>query len=172
MQLAAMLLIFPLPWVGAAFIAACIHELGHGISVKLCGGRIADLRIKSLGTVMSTTLMTPVRECICSLAGPIAGLLPLLFIQWVPRTAFCGVVQAVYNLLPVYPLDGGRALRSLCIILGIDRKYCCYLENVLIVLFAATAVFFFLRWWGTGMSFMCLMLLASVLYQRKRYCKP
>ena len=55
------------------------------------------------------------QEFFCALTGPLGGLCLLPFLRWIPRIAICAGVQSLYNLLPVYPLDGGRALR--CIVL-------------------------------------------------------
>ena len=57
--------------------------------------------------------MSTTKTLICVLAGPIGSLLLLLYIRWIPRIAFCALVQTIYNLLPIYPLDGGRAIRCL-----------------------------------------------------------
>ena len=53
------------------------------------------------------------KELICTLTGAAAGLSLLLVARWLPRTAVVALGQSVYNLMPIYPLDGGSALQSL-----------------------------------------------------------
>ena len=95
------------PFLGAA----AIHEAGHCLAVKLCGGSIRTLSLTVRGAVLQTTPLSYRQEAICALAGPWAGMLLLLLAHWFPWLAFWGLVQGIYNLLPVYPMDGGRALR-------------------------------------------------------------
>ncbi len=110
---ALMLLVLPLKWLLAATAAALIHEAFHILAVQLCGGRIRAVRIGKGGAVLEAEAMTRGKEAFCALAGPIGGLLLLLFANQVPRVALCAAAQSLYNLLPVYPLDGGRALKCL-----------------------------------------------------------
>ena len=110
---ATLLLLLPLPWVAAAATAALFHELCHGIAAILCNGNVRRIVIGSRGVVMEVEGLRPERELICALAGPLGGLVLLLWIRWIPRVAICALVQSIYNLLPVYPLDGGRALHCL-----------------------------------------------------------
>ena len=49
----------------------------------------------------------------CVLAGPTASLLLGLLLPVAPRLALCGIVQGVYNLLPLGTLDGARAVRDI-----------------------------------------------------------
>lgn len=109
--LALGLLILPLRWLVAAVIAAGFHECCHWVAIRLCGGEISDFRLDTVGAAMEIRGMSKGREMICALAGPAGSLLLLLLRKWFPAVAVCGLLQSAYNLLPIYPLDGGRALR-------------------------------------------------------------
>ena len=107
---ALLCLAVPLDWVLSAIIAACVHESCHILGVLLCRGRIYSIRIGSRGAVLDGSPMEPLRELLCILAGPAGSFALLLCGEYCPKVALCGVVQGAVNLLPVYPLDGGRAL--------------------------------------------------------------
>lgn len=53
------------------------------------------------------------KEALCALAGPVGSFSVVLLAEYFPEAALFGLVQGLYNLLPVYPLDGGRILRCL-----------------------------------------------------------
>lgn len=104
------ILILPVSWLLSAAAAACFHELGHIIAVKFSGGCIRGIRIKPFGVVIDVSSIEGYREVVCSLAGPLFSLLLGFVIRIFPMLGFCGLMQGVFNLLPVYPMDGGRVL--------------------------------------------------------------
>ncbi len=111
--LAAALLLLPLKWVIAAAFAAFFHELCHYLAIYLCTREHTKLHIFSFGARLPLPPMSLGKELLCALAGPLGGLVLLFFARWMPRTALCAGFQSLYNLLPVYPLDGGRAVSCL-----------------------------------------------------------
>lgn len=141
---ALLLLTMPLKWLGAAAAAALIHEFGHAAAVWCMGGKILRFRISPFGACMETTPISRGKELFALAAGPAAGLLFLFLGKWFPRTAICAAIQSIYNLLPIFPLDGGKILR--CLIAGahggkMGEKICSGIEiSVLSLLFFA-AVF-------------------------------
>ena len=108
--MAAVLLTAPFPWLLAAALAAAIHELGHMAAIYLLGGRVrlGDIRLSSANLYISA--LDPGRELAAVLAGPLFSFLAVLLWPIAPRLALCAGAQLCYNLLPIYPLDGGRIL--------------------------------------------------------------
>lgn len=108
--LALMCLVIPVKWLVALLVGAVVHEVSHMLAIILTGGKIYRIRINLGGAIIETSEMGIWKELVCTLAGPTGSLLMLLLIEHFPRTACCSMVQGVYNLLPIYPLDGGRTV--------------------------------------------------------------
>lgn len=115
--IAGFILLSPTSATLALMGAVCVHEMGHLLAILLTGGKVDGIRITPFG------LMIARRERICSaetdllvlLAGPFANLIfGLLFfghpLPGIAAFASDNLSFALMNLLPVRPLDGGRAL--------------------------------------------------------------
>lgn len=142
--LALALLLLPLKWCLAAAAAALFHELCHIGALRLCGGHAASTRITAGGAVIHSSALTPGRALLCSLAGPAGGFFLLLFVRWIPRTAFCAAMQSVCNLLPLSSLDGGHILRFCAEMLfpqKIAGKICLAAEHGCLLLIVCLGVY-------------------------------
>lgn len=139
---ALLLLVLPLRWILAAGLAAAIHELGHYLAIRLCGGKVYRIRIGVGRTVMEAEPLQPVRELICAAAGPLGSFSLLLVAKYVPAAALCGLIQGLFNLLPLFPMDGGRIVR--CMIESIfplnADKIIDYIQNWLFLLIMCVCI--------------------------------
>ncbi len=118
---AILILILPLDWLIAAVCAAAIHELCHVVGIYILGGKIHSIRIGVGGAVMGAEILGKGKELVCTLAGPVGSFLLIFLCHRFPKLAVCAGVQGIFNLLPLYPLDGGRAVQC-CLELCFPQK--------------------------------------------------
>lgn len=107
------LLVLPPSWVLAMVSAAAVHELGHCAALFALDIPVFSVAIGPFGAKIETGPMEPGQELLCALAGPVSGLMVCLFRRWIPTCALFALAQSLFNLLPLWPLDGGRAVRAL-----------------------------------------------------------
>lgn len=119
-----------------------LHELGHALAARRYGIRASRILLLPIGGMaeFDSIPRQPRREILIALAGPavnflLAGLIALSFgwsnspsaagapARWadVPDTLLAvNLIMGVFNLLPAFPMDGGRVLRAL---LGLRLDY-------------------------------------------------
>lgn len=107
-------------------IVALLHELGHSFIAEKQGYKLNKISLMPYGAVVTGKIkgLKPHDEVLISVAGPLLNLFIAIFfiaLWWVyPITyAFTDTVVsanlsiATINLLPFFPLDGGRILLAL-----------------------------------------------------------
>ncbi|MBQ9839037.1 MAG: hypothetical protein IJO56_06080 [Oscillospiraceae bacterium] len=108
--LAAMLLLLPLKWLTAAVMSVLLHEGCHLAVLKLFHTQVSSVRVGWSGVQMETAPIKDYQELLCALAGPGSCIIAFALADWFPRFAICAAFHAAYNMIPVYPLDGGRVM--------------------------------------------------------------
>lgn len=139
---------------------ACVvaHEFGHVLVARHFGGRTRDILLLPIGGVsrMERIPERPKQELAVAIAGPLVSIaigallisvtgLPTMkmveshgFQSIMPQLAATNLFLALFNLLPAFPMDGGRALRAL-LAMRMDRlratKVAAYLGHIVAGLF-------------------------------------
>ena len=114
--------ISPAEIVVSVLLAAALHECGHLLALRAYRVPVEGLRLSALGAVLyarGARRLSYGRELIVTLAGCgmniFCGVLTALLalrLSWVEGFVLAGahILLAAFNLLPIPPLDGARAL--------------------------------------------------------------
>lgn len=124
-SIGAYALIWGLPFAAGFVALLFVHEMGHYIQLRREGVKPSGmLFIPFLGAVVGAKSLggSAIAEARVGLAGPILGsiaaaaLIPVWLVtdnQMWQALAFTGLFLNLFNLLPVVPLDGGRAMAAM-----------------------------------------------------------
>lgn len=111
---------------------ALIHELGHVLVARILGNKLLKFKIIPLGfsIFLQTNIedynkkikkgnMYVLKNLIISIAGPITNIIIFLVTFFLPielmlkeKIIYINAIIAIFNLIPMYPLDGSKILQN------------------------------------------------------------
>jgi stage IV sporulation protein FB len=124
-------------FVLSVFMCVVLHEFGHALTARCFGIRTRDIILLPIGGVASIERIPekPGQELLIAVAGPAVNVVIALIlfgaygarieaeltaatvekhdIDLVTRLAMVNVMLVLFNLIPAFPMDGGRVLRAL-----------------------------------------------------------
>ena len=129
-------------YVVILFFCVLLHEFGHALMARKYGHQTRDILLTPIGGIarLESISEKPIQEFWIAIAGPavnvviamVLGLIILLvgfskFFQpgftfpeanasiysIIPLVMISNIILAVFNIVPAFPMDGGRILRSL-----------------------------------------------------------
>jgi Zn-dependent protease len=115
------------------FAFVLLHEFGHAFAARTFGIRTPDITLYVIGGVARLTRIPdkPWQELVVAVAGPLVNVVIFVVlrgaihlelaqdpenlekIELLARVANYNWLLLVFNLIPAFPMDGGRVLRSL-----------------------------------------------------------
>lgn len=131
---------------GILMLFAFIHELGHMIVGILLGFKPEKLEIMPCGVSVGFNVkcedynkkikkgnMLAIKKLIIALAGPLTNfIITIIFLManinffGIERelVIYSNILIGIFNLIPIYPLDGGRAIKNILhITVGLQNSY-------------------------------------------------
>jgi Zn-dependent protease len=153
------------------FFCVVLHEYGHALTARIYGVGTKDIVLLPIGGVARLDRLPekPVQELLVAAAGPLVNiaiailLSPYFFwisvdsvqkemlesegivsITFIPYLISLNIMLALFNLLPAFPMDGGRILRSLLAIrLGREKatKIAAIVGQIFAVAFVVASIY-------------------------------
>ena len=123
------------------FVCVVLHEFGHALTARIFGVPTQDIILSPIGGVARLTKMPdkPIHELLIAIAGPMVNVIIAICIavylwltradpftihgeemdafvhaaNFLPLIMVINITLVLFNMIPAFPMDGGRVLRAL-----------------------------------------------------------
>jgi len=179
---------------GILMLFALLHELGHMIAGILLGFKLSSLEIMPFGLAVSfeskiicynkniiKANMQTVKKIVVAASGVITNLIFILVFSVFDISVFgierqlilyANILIAIFNLIPIYPLDGGRIIDSLLHIMYGKKeanKYTNMISNITITILTVITSIAILYFKNIAILFILFYLWYLVITENKKY---
>lgn len=176
-------------------ILAFVHELGHLLAGIILGMKPAKLELKPYGISISFKInpndynkkiakgnLLELKKAIVACAGPVTNLIIIIITLNLRVNIFTSlliiysnILLIIFNLIPMYPLDGGRIVKSLIYLFLGKKKAEKYTNNIsfiflIIVTFMGSVATFYFENMAIFLIIICLWLIyikEDITYKKK-----
>ena len=173
---------------------AIIHELAHLITGLLMGLKPEKIELMPLGLSVSfktsnkdynkkvkKASVLSIKKMIIAAAGPLINIIIAIFLIYIDigindsirsEIIFSNVLIAIFNLIPIYPMDGGRILKEIIhIYKGSKTAYIDInkVSNITIIILTVIASFGIYYYKNISLLLIIIYLWGLVFMENKRY---
>lgn len=157
---------------------AFVHEIGHLLSGVILGLKVKSINIMPFGISINFEDYSNkylIKKIIIALAGPLVNLIIIilgLYNSWSEEIIYSNILIGMFNLIPIYPLDGGRILKYITqLASGIkEAEILTYrVSNVLIILLTIISSIGVLVLKNIGIVLILVYLWLLVIKENKKY---
>ena len=102
-----------------------LHEMGHIMAGLILKMKLEKIELMPFGLSVSffKGITTNIKEIFVALAGPIMSLALAIIGSEFEVIVYSNILICLFNLIPLYPLDGGRIIKGILhIILGSEKS--------------------------------------------------
>ena len=169
-------------------IFALIHEMSHMICGVLLGFKAETLRIMPFGfaiefkpiindynkKVLKSNVIS-IKKIIIALAGPLINLIVViigLILDFNNEIIYANFLIFLFNMIPIYPLDGGRILKNTLKIIFGNRKATTYINtisNAVIILLTMVFSIVIMIYKNIAVLAILIILWAMIIKENKKY---
>lgn len=166
-----------------------LHELGHIFMGIVLGLKPEKVEIMPFGLSVAFKLNTKdynkkiknanlleLKKIAIAIAGPLTNLIIILFYIFLNKAEiniiYANLLILLFNIIPIFPLDGGRILKSIIhIFWGYTKSIECIhiFSNVTIILFTLISSIVILKIHNIAILIILIYLWILVIKENKRY---
>ena len=172
---------------------AFIHELGHMLAGIIMGFRPKALEIAPYGFSISFNRYDvlveenkfALKKIFIAFAGPATNLLIILItsiyslivqnydVAVLEMIMYSNILIFIFNMLPIYPLDGGRIIKEITYIWFGEPKSCLYtnkVSKICVIMLTAISSFGILIYKNIAILVIIVYLWIIVIRERQKIC--